>query len=93
MNSRQAHVDSADIEQCAKTLESLAARARAFDDELMRRLDILGDTFQDDAYDRFRAQVERSRLLIKTLVGKTDEVLPQLRKDAETIRAAEALKH
>lgn len=92
MNARQSHVKSADIERCAMTLENLAARSRAFDDELMRRLDILGDTFGDDAYDRFRAQVERSRLLIKTLVGKTDEVLPQLRKGAETMRTVEALK-
>jgi hypothetical protein len=92
MDRNQAYADPAAIEEAAKALEGFVMRVRDFDNRLEGELNRLGITFQDEAYDRFRASFEATRKLTAQFVDESIAVLPKLRKDAELIKAAQHLK-
>jgi uncharacterized protein YukE len=89
MDRNQASVEPTAIEEAAKALENFVMRVRDFDNRLEGQLNRLGLTFQDEAYERFRASFEGTRKLTARFVDETTSVLHKLRKDAELIRAAQ----
>ena len=92
MDRNQASVDPNAIDEVSRTLDGFICRIRDFENRLGHELDLLGITFQDEAYEQFCASFQQTRKLVLEFADETSAVLPRMRDDATKIRIAQNLK-
>jgi uncharacterized protein YukE len=85
MDSSQVHVDPEQMRAFADILGQFAQRVKDFDGKVSLEMERLGNTFGGEDYRKFREAFTSSRQVLKRFIEETKKVVPDLKKDADTI--------
>ncbi len=84
-NPNQAHADSERLRTFADDLSLFSERIKELDQEMQHGLARLGETFQDDEFDKFRTHFRSSRQKLLGFVEEVKTLVPKLRVDADDL--------
>ena len=90
--SRQAAVDPEALRALSTELSALASKILEMRGDLDRGLAVLGQTFQDEQYQEFRASFVGSRQKLTAFTEEVRGLTPKLIQDADDIAAAQRIR-
>lgn len=85
--ANRVHTDPEHIRQFATDLSGFRERVTELTDQVHGQLATLGDTWQDEAYQQFCEVFAGARHRIAKFSQEVEQVLPELRRDAQRAEA------
>jgi hypothetical protein len=81
----QLHNNPLELRSFARNLEGFTSLIEDVRENILRDLDRLGDTWQDEQFQRFCDSFGRVYRLLEQFIPEAKQVVPKLREDAGTI--------
>jgi hypothetical protein len=79
------HVDPEKLRDFSRHLKEMASSVTDLIDELSTHLNRLGSTWMDQEYQAFAGQLRVTQSWLRIFVKETEQVIPSLERDAETM--------
>lgn len=91
MSNDYIRVKSPAVTDIAARLESFSNEVRSYDEQLLKGLMRLSNSYRGEGYDRFGLKFEAARKRIREFLEHTATTVSQLKLDAERLAAFERL--